>query len=499
MTAGTALRPRLSAGWRRIVAARDLWLGVAAITLLGGVLRFATLDLQSFWLDEAFTVHALRRPLPTTVHDILHTQAQPPPYFMLAWAWVRVFGDGEVGLRSLSALFGTATIPVAWAVGRSVINQRAGLLLALFVALAPPLIWYSQEGRAYALVIFLGALSLLFFVRALGVPRRLDLWLWAAASFAAVASHYFALFVVLPEAAWLAWRLIDRRRDWPPFAALAGGLLLLAPIVLFQREHGGADWIGLIDLPGRLRYAAAFAVGGQIVPAPFGTEWWFAGLVAALFATAAIVALRRTAGAARRRTLAVLAVGLGGLALPLLAAALGSDFILDRNLLPLWLPLVTIAAVGIAVAPRPAAIAAAVVVAGWFVYMDVRVFTDERLQREDFREISAKIGPATTDRVISSDPWWSLDPLRLYTTPIENFDAPRPVSVVITITNIGFVPYGEPRSTRVPGPPFRETRRFHEGHWRIIEYTAPGPVVVDPAALTGVGRARAVPFFQPAR
>ena len=53
-------------------------------------------------------------------------------------------------------------------------------------------------------------------------------------------------------------------------------------------------------------------------------------------------------------------------------------------------------------------------------------------------------------------------------------------------------------STRAPQPPFRETRRFREGFWEIVEYTAPQPVPVDPATLTGVGRARALPFFQPA-
>jgi uncharacterized membrane protein len=29
------------------------------------------------------------------------------------WGWVRVFGDGEAALRTVSALAGVATIPVA--------------------------------------------------------------------------------------------------------------------------------------------------------------------------------------------------------------------------------------------------------------------------------------------------------------------------------------------------------------------------------------------------
>ncbi|HEX8122955.1 MAG TPA: glycosyltransferase family 39 protein [Solirubrobacteraceae bacterium] len=497
MNVASPVRSRWLPSPRRVIDARDVWLGIALITLLGAVVRFATLGLQSFWLDEAFTIHALRRPFGTMVDDVLNTQAQPPPYFILAWGWIRVFGSDEVGLRSMSALFGTATIPVAWGIGRAVIGRRAGLVLALFTALAPPLIWYSQEARAYALVILLSALSLLFFARMLREPRRRDLWLWAATSLIAVASHYFALFVVVPEAAWLVARVVDRRRDWPPFALLVAGLGALAPLVLYQREHGGADWIGMLDLSDRLRTAAAFAVSGQIVPSPFRDEWWFSGLVLALLAVAAVVALRRTAGPARTRTVALLVVGLGGLALPLAAAAVGSDFVLDRNLLPLWLPLVAVVAVALATVRPPVALAVAVALAGWFAYIDVRDVSEEGLQREDWREMSSMIGLPLEDRIIEMDPWWQLDPLRLHQPIMFDYGTPKRVRQVITFTYEGLVPYGEPRSTKAPGPPFREVRRLNKQHWRIVFYESPRPVRIEPVDLTGVGRARAVPYFQP--
>ena len=39
---------------------------------------------------------------------VLGQETTPPLYFMLAWGWAKVFGFGEEGLRSLSALAGTA-------------------------------------------------------------------------------------------------------------------------------------------------------------------------------------------------------------------------------------------------------------------------------------------------------------------------------------------------------------------------------------------------------
>ena len=54
------------------------------------------------------------------------SESTPPLYYVLAWLWTHVFGTGEVGLRSLSALLGTATIVVVWALGRRLGGDRAG-------------------------------------------------------------------------------------------------------------------------------------------------------------------------------------------------------------------------------------------------------------------------------------------------------------------------------------------------------------------------------------
>src|SRR5438876_576650 len=79
----------------------------------------------------------------------------PPFYYMLAWGWAKLFGTGEVGLRSLSALAGTLTIPAAYAAGRALSSRRAGLIAAALFAVNPLLVWYSQEARAYALLALL--------------------------------------------------------------------------------------------------------------------------------------------------------------------------------------------------------------------------------------------------------------------------------------------------------------------------------------------------------
>ena len=117
-----------SARCRRATARRErtptaLWV-LAGLTALGVALRFASLGVQSYHHDEVITA---LRVLPGSFGEMLHavkvSESNPPLYYVLAWAWAKEFGTGEVGLRSLSALFGAATVPVAYLIGASL---RAG-------------------------------------------------------------------------------------------------------------------------------------------------------------------------------------------------------------------------------------------------------------------------------------------------------------------------------------------------------------------------------------
>src|SRR5215204_1376947 len=155
---------------------------LAGIVVLAGVLRFATLDGQSYWFDEAVTVQLLRMDLGDMLSAIPDSESTPPLYYVVAWLWTQLFGTGEVGLRSLSALAGTATIPVAYAVGARALSARAGLVAAALVAANPLLVWYSQEARAYALLVLLTALTVLVLPRALERPTAGRLTAWAALS-----------------------------------------------------------------------------------------------------------------------------------------------------------------------------------------------------------------------------------------------------------------------------------------------------------------------------
>src|SRR3954468_3866063 len=186
---------------------------VAGLIALGAALRFATLGVQSYHHDEIVTAsRVLRVGFGHAMDAVGFSESAPPLYYALAWVWTQLTGTGPWGLRSLSALAGVATIPVAYLIGRELRGRRTGLVAAALVAVNPMLIWYSQEARAYALLVFFCALSLLYCARALRLGGSADgpegerptgdkrnLVLWGIFSALALATHYFAAFPLAAE------------------------------------------------------------------------------------------------------------------------------------------------------------------------------------------------------------------------------------------------------------------------------------------------------------
>jgi mannosyltransferase len=148
---------------------------LAGLVAVAAALRFTALGTQSFWLDESFTELLVRKDFGAMLSALPDSENTPPLYYILAWGWSQLFGSGEVGLRTLSALVGTSTVPVAYFTGRRLVSDSAGLVLAALVAVNPFLVWYSQEARAYGLLVLLATLSLYFAAGAVErpEPRRL--------------------------------------------------------------------------------------------------------------------------------------------------------------------------------------------------------------------------------------------------------------------------------------------------------------------------------------
>ena len=399
--------------------------GLGLVVLAGAGLRFATLRTQSLWFDEAVTAHLLRMDLVAMLRAIPGSESTPPLYYVLGWLWTHVFGTGEVGLRSLSAAFGTATIGVVWALGRRLGGDRAGLAAATLVAFNPMLVWFSQEARSYALLALLGALSALLWLRALERPRAAGRALaWGAVAVLALATHYYAVFLVAPQALWLLIRAPGTRaRAIAIVLPLASGIAL-APLAIDQRANDGAAFIGSTGLLIRIAQIPKQFLVGYDAPLEIPVVTIMALVV--LGGLAGLRELVRGAGSddaparARADAARLATVTLAAVALPILIALAGEDHLITRNVvtaLPLSCALVgtglVVLATRAAVRARPVALAVAIAcLAGTIT--TVAVARDPRLQRDDWRAAVRSLGPITGPRLIVVTPSSGLIPLRYY-------------------------------------------------------------------------------------
>lgn len=149
-----------------ILDSRKLFVAlILLLTLLGLGLRFYRLSNQSLWTDEISSISVAQAPLDRIYEQSAAVNNSLPTYFLLLrMAFGHSSGHPEFRARWLSALAGTLSIPVFIGVVYLWRRHRGAALLAGLLLAANPLhIWYSQETRAYALMLFFGLLTLLFF------------------------------------------------------------------------------------------------------------------------------------------------------------------------------------------------------------------------------------------------------------------------------------------------------------------------------------------------
>jgi mannosyltransferase len=228
-------------GWMRTAAAG----GIALVVAAGLLLRFWTRS--DLWLDEALTVDIARLPL----HDIpeaLKHDGAPPLYYYLLHFWIRLFGQSNLAVRSLSGLLAVATLPVAWLCGQRFGGRAVAWTVVVLLASAPFAVYYATESRMYALVILLTGCGFLALQRAVTAPRPGNLIAVAAMTAALLYAQYWSLYLAGIVGIWLlvsALRSPVGQRPWPALAAVAVGCLAFvpwAPTFLYQAHHTGTPW-----------------------------------------------------------------------------------------------------------------------------------------------------------------------------------------------------------------------------------------------------------------
>jgi len=288
---------------------------LALILLLAFGLRVHQLDAQSLWYDEGVTARvaqmgagALAR---WTADDI-----QPPLYYLLLGGWLRLFdpwpGNIAYLMRFFSAGFGLLLTALMASLARRLWHACAGLLTALVVAVSPLMVYYSQEARMYAMLLFLVTLAAYWVVRQLdylgrrtpGAERRRlgYLALYAVTGLAAMYTHYFAGFALLALGLYWAHVWVRESRNVRALGgfALANLVMLMGylpwlPAMWRRFQVDASYWTGRLKLNEAVQKTLVNFVAGarEVFRVEDALVWlpWFG--LAAIAWLAALMAIRR--------------------------------------------------------------------------------------------------------------------------------------------------------------------------------------------------------------
>lgn len=164
------------------------------LVLLGFALRLYHLDFQSLWRDELDAILFARRDLSGLSPLFVRPGHNGPLYYLILHFWIRLVGDSEFSVRFFSVVFGVLAVPLVFRLGGRWVGQKGSLMAALLCATSPYLIWYSQEGKMYALLLFLSMLATETYLSALERDRA---YLWLLYLLVMAASMYVHLLSVL--------------------------------------------------------------------------------------------------------------------------------------------------------------------------------------------------------------------------------------------------------------------------------------------------------------
>jgi len=201
------------------------------ILVLAIFLRLSSLN-QPFWGDEILSLQIVKHyqgDLSRMMHYLRAVEVHPPLYYLLLSFWTHCFGLAEAAVRSLSLVFGLATVILSYFLGRQMWkSSRAGLSAAFLAAIMPMSIMFSVEARPYIIFSFLGLLCLYQLNIYLEKRHWISLVYFSIFAVVGLYLHYSFLLILVPLLAWWLLQIIVKHQ----LRSVRGWLLVIAAIFL---------------------------------------------------------------------------------------------------------------------------------------------------------------------------------------------------------------------------------------------------------------------------
>lgn len=226
------------------------------ILIIATLLRFKSIALQSFWLDELHTMNEADPSLPwSDLFQALKLSDQHPPlFFIMERISMSVIGFNEWGARTVPAIAGVFSVFAAYLLGRESLNRKTGIIAAAITCVNYYNIYYSQEARDYIFLWLFTTLSYTYFIRLCKTLNKKDAVWYIINTVLLLYSHYFSLMVLFAQfllfvVLWFSEKE-DKKKFFLTFTASALFIVLCyLPWVPYLAEMGKITsfWIQMVS------------------------------------------------------------------------------------------------------------------------------------------------------------------------------------------------------------------------------------------------------------
>jgi hypothetical protein len=233
---------------------RELLILVLCV-LVAFALRFYSFDQKSLWIDEIHTYNDSRDNIQNQLKYYKEnpTYLHPPLFFVLTHLFFP-FTTAERDLRVVPLVFGVLSIMMVYFLSR-IFSHNIALPCALSLTFMVYHIYFSQDGRMYSMIMFIGMAGIYFFAKHLQTLKKKYLPP-AAICFAILfhTSYSSILFIILTQMLW--FYRINEAQEKPTissFFILNGATLLLCIpwicfILFYRKDNPFMDRLTIQDI-----------------------------------------------------------------------------------------------------------------------------------------------------------------------------------------------------------------------------------------------------------
>jgi uncharacterized membrane protein len=223
------------------------------VLILGSVLRFHALDYQSLWNDELATwMRSNFDDIITVINFNARTDFHPPGYHILIYFVEKKIGITETILRLPSAIAGVLSILFIYLLGKRLYSSQEGLIASALMAVSWCPIYYSQEARAYSILLTLSILSTYLLISMLLTLQRKNkisyvlILTYIIIAIITCYIHYYGLYLIALQGLFAILVFFRKRKEFSLFLLIYLAIFLAylpwLPI-MWEHLHKELTWI----------------------------------------------------------------------------------------------------------------------------------------------------------------------------------------------------------------------------------------------------------------